>query len=145
MKKVWIGVVIILIGVITVAEAQTNIRVLGTGLLAWDQGCAVASPSCTPVDVGAFTYGLYMPATSTTKISVTVICSAPIAPSIVPTCTTPLTSFPLTSSAQSFALSAQASAADGTQGEQKTTAPFTLSRAVLAASPSLAMSVRPGP
>lgn len=121
-------------------HAQSNIRVLGTGQLAWDQGCQVGAPSCTPTDVQAFTYKGYMPATSTTAINLVVTCTAPTAPATVPTCKTALTSFPLTSSAQSLAVSAGAVAADGTQVEQKTTAPFTLSKGVLAAAPAFGAS-----
>jgi len=125
-------------------EAQTNIRVLGTGRLAWDQGCQATCTAPAQTTVQGFTYRLYMPATSTTAVTLVVTCGAPTPPATLPLCSTPLSAFPLTPTAQSLALSAQAQAADGSQPEQRVTAPFVLSKTDLAASPqSQSMAVTP--
>jgi hypothetical protein len=143
-RRLWVLVLFLVVPV--TAQAQTSIRVLGTGQLAWDQFCGAVpgTTSCTLADAQGFAYKVHMPATVVAGLTVTVTCSTPVAPATTPLCKTPLAALPLTSSPQSLAVSAAASAADGTQVEQKGTAPFVLSKTALAAAPaSSSMVVTP--
>jgi hypothetical protein len=121
------------------AAAQTNMRVIGVGKVAFD----VATP--TLAEAQAQVYKAYMPATVTTGITVTAACTTATGSTAAGefTCMFTLMALPLTAAAQSLALTASVVAADGAVETMKVTAPFTLSLVGPPVAPRAAMSIRP--
>jgi len=119
------------------AHAQTppTIKVLGVGAIAMD----VATP--TLVEAQAQTYRAYLGTAA--AITVTVSCSGAASPF---TCTFPLSALPLTSTAQSLAVTSAIVAADGEVESVKAVAPFVLAKAPPPVPPvASTMAVRPKP
>jgi hypothetical protein len=128
-----------------VAEAQTNIVVLGSGRVGFNMQNVTGQPAYTLTDVQGFTYRAYMPSTSTTPITVTHTCTATATAGVFQ-CTFPLMALPLTTTTyQTLAITSGIVAADGVVESAKANAPFALRQAVPPASPQTGMSILPAP
>lgn len=116
-------------------NAQTTVTVLGTGNLAFD------IIGITPLEANAQKYRVYLPATASIGQVSTVSCTGSGTTSL---CMLSLTQLPLTSTAQSLAVSAAKTAADGEVESPKAVAPFVLLKAGLPVAPVFsATPIRP--
>jgi len=120
------------------ASAQTNVRVLGVGRVAFELALDQAGAQ-------GQRYRLYVPAASTAAGVVLTVTCAPATPGPLTTCSFPLSAItlPAAPATVGFAITAAVTAADGEVESSRVTAPFVLSRAVPPVGPSGVMSVQP--